>query len=321
MGDGGDPGGPVDVEADQLPAGERPPRPCAGPSGPGPRRRPARARRRARAGRRRPRRRADRALGKTTKNESPSVPCSSPSFASKAARRSARGARGARRSARCRPASRGCVEPSMSVNRNVDGPGRRRRGSVIARATVRRRSVVGRLRSGRAVGAASPRRMASATTGSSSMTASKSQVASARQVVGPSATTCATRGRPSRTDSSPKKSPGPSSGDRPPSRMTRAPPRHDDEEPGPDLALAGDDVVGRELDLDRDARRSAPSRPHRPRRTAGPPPAGRALRSWVRVMRPPCGCAGHAAPRERRAVNRAVGPRRDGRAASWHHAT
>src|SRR6185312_9199876 len=56
---------------------------------------------------------------------------------------------------------------------------------------------------------ASPRMTARATFGSSVTIASKSQLARARQVVGSAATTCAFRGWPSRTDSSPKNSPGP----------------------------------------------------------------------------------------------------------------
>ena len=71
---------------------------------------------------------------------------------------------------------------------------------------------------------ASPRRIARATRGSSSRTASKSHDASARHVVGPTAMTWALRGLPSRTDSSPKKSPGPRVAIVSPPRTTRAPP-------------------------------------------------------------------------------------------------
>ena len=66
------------------------PRRCGGRCGRGPPRRPATARRRAHAGRRPRRRPRPGADGKTAKNESPSVPTSTPPCASKAARSSSR---------------------------------------------------------------------------------------------------------------------------------------------------------------------------------------------------------------------------------------
>ena len=75
--------------------------------------------------------------------------------------------------------------------------------------------------------------------------------------MGTSAATWATRGPPSSTDSSPKNSPGPS---RATTVAVAAHPDHavdDDEEPGADLALARDDALGREVDLDRRPRRRA----------------------------------------------------------------
>ena len=193
----------------------------------------------------------------------------------------------------------------MSVNRKVTVP----RGTSAGRARSSpapssSRLSAGALRSGRAAGgrarAGSPARRA----GSSSRTASKSHVASARQVVGPSATTWATRGSPSRTDSSPKKSPGPSVAMTSPSRIDPDRAVDDDEEPGPDLALPGDDMVRREVDLDRarrdpvhpvgvDAgeqagRRPAARRAGRGSGSCGPPDA------VPRVALPPC-CAARAA--------------------------
>ena len=90
VGGGGDPGRAVDGVADDVRRRTARARRCAGPSGRGPTRRPATAPRRARAARRRPPRRPPAARRKMTKNESPSVPCSWPSWAANAARRSAR---------------------------------------------------------------------------------------------------------------------------------------------------------------------------------------------------------------------------------------
>ena len=83
-----------------------------------------------------------------------------------------------------------------------------------------------------------PRRIAIASVGCSSER-SKSHDAMARQLVGSAVTTVATRGCRSRSDSSPKKSPGPS---RAISRRRGDPDAalDDDEEPRPDLALARD---------------------------------------------------------------------------------
>ena len=69
-------------------------------------------------------------------------------------------------------------------------------------------------------------------------------------MVGAVATTEAMRGRPSSSDSSPKKSPGPSS-----AIVLSVPdhpgrPRGDQEEAGPDLALADDRPSFGEVDLD-----------------------------------------------------------------------
>ena len=64
-------------------------------------------------------------------------------------------------------------------------------------------------------------------------TRSKSQDAMARQIVGPSAVTVATRGPPSSSDSSPKKSPGPRRATTCRRRGRTRTARHDQEEPGP----------------------------------------------------------------------------------------
>ncbi len=114
------------------------------------------------------------------------------------------------------------------------------------------------------------------------------------------------RGRPSRTDSSPKKSPGPERGDRLAVADDPGAAVDDDEEPGPDLALAGDDVVGREVDLDRHGRRSAPcpsaSTPaNRRAADSSVAPCGRGSGSSVlQVARRPCCAARHAGRQPRR---------------------
>ena len=310
VGDGGDPGRPVDVESDERSRRPSRPRPMCRPirtrttasSGQGS---SARARWAATAAAT-----ADRALRNTTKNESPSVPCSSPSCASNAARSSARCRSRSSRVARGADAFLEAGRALDVAEQEGRGP-RRPPGAVRSSGACHRRyrfsgsgpPVRSRSRP------ASPRMTASATTGSSRMTASKSHDGE-RQAGGRSVGDDLRDPRhavehrelaeevaraESRDDGPVADDPGAAA--------------HDDEEPGPDLALAGDDVVGAGTPPRPPARRSAPCPRRRRRRTAGVAASSVARRSWVSVMHPPGGAGRHAAPRERRAsTRRAVRP-------------
>ena len=142
------------------------------------------------------------------------------------------------------------VEPSMSENRKV------RVAAGGPRPSGGRGLSAGSSPSPRAGGVATPRRIERVSAGCSSRIRSKSHEASARQLVGSSAVTVALRGIRSRTDSSPKNSPGPSRATTSPSRTTRTMPAIDDEEARADLALPGDHVAGREVDRGRESARA-----------------------------------------------------------------
>ena len=254
---GRDPGRPVDVEADEAAAGQARLAGVEAHPDRGPWRRRATARRRGRAGRRRPPRRPRGRWRRRRRTSRPRCPA-----------RRRRGRRSAaRRIARCRSrtsrVARG-PDPLLEARRALDvgeQEGRRSRSApapvdAVARPLRRRRrlsavrpSVRSRSRP------ASPRRIASATDGSSRTTASKSQVARARQVVGPSATTWADARPAVEHRQLPEELAGPEPGDDLRRRgSTRAPPGAMTKKPGADLALAGDDVVRREVDLDRPRR-------------------------------------------------------------------
>ena len=81
--------------------------------------------------------------------------------------------------------------------------------------------------------------------------------------------------------------PGPSVAIVSPSRTTPDAARRDDEEAGPDVALAGDDLAGFERRPRPTGRRCRRARRRRRRRTAARPPAARSLRSRVSVIRRP----------------------------------
>ena len=261
----GDPRRPMDVGADVLAVGvERAVAACGGPSGRAARRRRARAPRRVAAGRRR--RRGPRPTAARTRRRSRRPrssprgrrPTRSPDRISSRCR----ARRSVQRSPRRAWASR--VEPSMSVNRNVTVPmgfgAHERGGSLVSDAAAPSRTEGGRRARGGSRGRAS---------GCSRSACSKSQLARARQRVGSVATTWATRGRPSSTDSSPKNSPGPQDGQLVAVADDADGAIDDEEEAGPDLALPGDHVVGRKLDLDRPLGDRGEVGRRRPRRTAG----------------------------------------------------
>ena len=315
--DRGDPCRPVDVEPDEALR-----RVCSA----SPVWRPIRTRigasvgprlaRPAPAARRRPPRPRPGARRKTTKNESPSVPCSIPPCAANAvAQDRAVPLEQRRRSAsRADAAARGRSSPRCRVNRKVYVP---RVGGSVRRSSVGSRSARGQCRSARrsarAAGAASPRRMASATPRLREQDAPRSPRSRAR------GRSSARRRRPGRRAAGRRaptarrrSRPGPSRAIASPSRTTRTAPVDDDEEPGPDLALAGDDVLGREVDLDRDRGDAVHARRRRRRRTARASDSRSVLRSRVRVMRSSTDLRGHAAPGARPAVNRA-GPSRRAR--------
>ena len=96
---------------------------------------------------------------------------------------------------------------------------------------------------------ATPRRIASATPGWPRGWPRSPTTRARGSRTGVSAMTLAMRGCWSSSDSSPKNCPGPSSAIVRPSRTTRAVPDDDEEEAGPDLALAGDRATRLEGDL------------------------------------------------------------------------
>ena len=183
----------------------------------------------------------------------------------------------------------------MSVNRKVAVPAGVIAGAAVIRRLRRHRRLSdGGLPSGRAAAARARARPPARRAGSSRSTASKSQTRGrgrssgrrrrpARRAAGRRAPTAPRRTRPARAGRSIS-----------PSRTTRAPPVDDDEEAGPDLALARDDVVRREVDLDRARRDPRHARRRRRRRTGRPLASSSTRRSAVRVMRP-SGCRLEAA--------------------------
>ena len=257
MADRRDPRRPVDVEPDEarrrLELGARR---CGGPSGRGRRRRPATARRRARAA---PSTAAATAVGRARRRRRrtsrPRCPPRARRGPPNAARRIAAVAlEDARRSARAPSACSSRVEPSMSVNRKVTvprGQRRRRRSS--------RRADGGQCRSARSARAGAPRGRAGSRGRASAARAGpprsprreREAASSARR-----ATTWALRGWPSSTDSSPKKSPGPSVRDRLAVADDPDAPSTTTKKPVPISPWRAIDVAGREVDLDRHGRRS-----------------------------------------------------------------
>ena len=239
---------------------------CGGPSGRGRRRRPARARRRAAAGRRR------RPRPRRTPPEHGEEGVALGLLLVAADRRDGRPDQLAVAGQEGRPAlaaeapGRACVEPSMSVNRKVTVPvglGARERGGCLYVSDAAAPSPTEGARRGRG---GSP----GASVGLSRSACSKSQLregeaarrlgrddlGDARQPVEDRQLAEELAGPEDRASSSP-------------SRTTRTEPVDDEEEAGPDLALAGDDVVGREVDLDRPVARPRRGRSARRRRTAG----------------------------------------------------
>ena len=208
----------------------------------------------------------------------------------------------------------------MSVNRKVTVPRVSAAGSVIAAGApvggqCRSASVRSRRRPAR------PRRIASATLGSSRRTASKSQVARARQV-GRSVGDDLGDPRPAVEHRQLAEEVARAErGDDLRRRGRPGPAGRDDEEAGPDLALAGDDVVGREVDLDRDrgdpvhARGVDAVEQRRRGQQLG-------VRSRVRVMGPPTGsrpCCAARCGRVNTSVTRAwpCAVRRSGTMRRW----
>ena len=203
------------------------------------------------------------------------------------------------------------VEPSMSVNRKVTVPARRRRrlghrGVPSGRAVSGRcASVRSRSRRGDAAQDGQGDRAARSSEDRLEVPGREGQAG--RRPVGDDLRDRAAgrRGRTARR----RTRPGRACAIVSPSRTTRTPPVDDDEEPGPDLALAGDHVLGREVDLDRAAGDPIQARPRRRRRTAGPPPAARPCGRGSGSSDPPvrlCGpcCAARAAGRQPRAARR-----------------
>ena len=210
---GRDPGRAVDVGADVVAVGDRAGRrPYGCPSGRGRARRPATARRRAPAGASTAARDGLRgARRRRRRTTSPSVALSSPPCGRERRSGSARGGAPAAPPSGRRPSAWASgVEPSMSVNRKVTVPV----GSVGV-GGHRSRSVVsgGAARSRRGAAADSPRRIAER----------ERRLRRGRRLEVPGREReaarrldrrrpVAMRGRPSSTDSSPKKSPGPRHG-------------------------------------------------------------------------------------------------------------